>query len=335
MEASDIILRKIIVHILDTSLEAPVISAGLIPTDKENLNAFLHKHIFKLLTSDEKKNCVFYEEDSEVYQLLKDFKEENLKEVSEQMAYKLFGIMKQNPSIPSADFVAVTYQYRSEPYLALLKMNYRENYVHYTRQTDGEQLNDIILQRAALPSGKLSEAVLIDLTDKSMSVIEKKYEINGEKENYLSSMFLNCHVKRSPKTKLKAVDKVIKEVNQEFFEEDVEKQMEVKSILEREFREEGSIQTEEIGEKLYGEQPDIKEVFEEKLEKYHMNHQEVKPENHQTVKMYEKQHLKTDTGIEIDIPMEQYNNPDCFEFISNEDGTISMLIKNISRLTSH
>ena len=181
MESSDIILRKIIVHILDTSLEAPVISAGLIPTDKEHLNTFLHKHIFKLLTSDEKKNCVFYEEDSEVYHLLQDFKEENLKEVSEQMAYKLFGIMKQNPSIPSADFVAVTYQYRSEPYLALLKMNYRENYVHFTRQADGEQLNDIIYDIHLKLSGGREIIKIVYEPDVEIEEFERKLSSAEEK----------------------------------------------------------------------------------------------------------------------------------------------------------
>ena len=47
-----------------------------------------------------------------------------------------------------------------------------------------------------------------------------------------------------------------------------------------------------------------------------------------------KQHLTTDTGIEITIPMEEYRNPDHVEFITNMDGTISVLIKNIGVLSS-
>ena len=44
--------------------------------------------------------------------------------------------------------------------------------------------------------------------------------------------------------------------------------------------------------------------------------------------------IKTDTGIEITIPMEEYRNPDHVEFITNMDGTISVLIKNIGVLSS-
>lgn len=333
MEPNDIILRKIIVHVLDTSKSKPVLSEGYVDTDREELNDFLHKHIYRLVTSDEKKECVF-SEDSEIYALLKNFNEDSFTEISVEIAEKLFMLMKENPSIPPADLVLATYQCKSQPYLAILKMNYRENYVHFTRELEGQRTNELMIQRAALPISKLSEAVLIDLTVKSVSVIEKKYEINGEKEYYLSNDFLKCHAKMSPKTKLKLVEKTIRDVNKQFFEEDVEKQMEVKAIIEKEFREEGTLDTQQIGAKLYENQPEVQNVFLEKLEKNHIDYQTVEPENEATIKSYQSQHLKTDTGIEIRIPMEQYHDPSHFEFISNEDGTISLMIKNISRLVS-
>ena len=56
--------------------------------------------------------------------------------------------------------------------------------------------------------------------------------------------------------------------------------------------------------------------------------------NEQTIKKFQKQKLYTDTGIEITIPMEEYRNPDHVEFITNMDGTISVLIKNIGMLSS-
>ena len=56
--------------------------------------------------------------------------------------------------------------------------------------------------------------------------------------------------------------------------------------------------------------------------------------NHQTIKKFERQFIKTDTGIEISIPMEQYNNSDVVEFITNADGSVSVLIKNVGHLTS-
>ena len=79
---------------------------------------------------------------------------------------------------------------------------------------------------------------------------------------------------------------------------------------------------------------EIKEEFDAKMEKYHMQKTEVKPQSEKTTRKFEKQYLKTDTGIEINIPMEQYQDINQVEFITNPDGTISVLIKNINRIST-
>ena len=61
-----------------------------------------------------------------------------------------------------------------------------------------------------------------------------------------------------------------------------------------------------------------------------------------TIQFTEKKELQkeqyvleiTEEGIEITIPMEAYGNPEKVEFITNGDGTISVLIKNIGHLQS-
>jgi ribosomal protein L32E len=60
--------------------------------------------------------------------------------------------------------------------------------------------------------------------------------------------------------------------------------------------------------------------------------EEIQPQSENTVRKYQTQHLYTDTGIEIKIPMNQYKNPKSVEFITNPDGTVSVLIKNIEHL---
>ena len=78
----------------------------------------------------------------------------------------------------------------------------------------------------------------------------------------------------------------------------------------------------------------MKEVVQEKLEKYNLTEDTIEPQNPLTTKKFTKQHLMTDTGIELKIPMEEYNNKDKIEFITNPDGTISVLIKNIGSIES-
>ena len=87
-------------------------------------------------------------------------------------------------------------------------------------------------------------------------------------------------------------------------------------------------------DKVFPEKPEFREEVTEKLEKYNISEAEITPQNTATLKRYEKQCLSTDTGVEIKIPMEQYRSGDSIEFITNEDGSISILIKNIGHITS-
>ncbi len=122
----------------------------------------------------------------------------------------------------------------------------------------------------------------------------------------------------SSKSKLDIVTRAVEQVNKKHFAEKPVKQMEAKRIIKEEIEENGS----------------IKEEFDAKMEKYHMQKTEVKPQSEKTTRKFEKQYLKTDTGIEINIPMEQYQDINQVEFITNPDGTISVLIKNINRISA-
>ena len=314
----EIIIRKGIVHILDAELGYPVFSEELLELSPDT-NDFFRGLLYKIMSGDEMKKCFFDEsgEQSEempqvdVYALVKAFSEESMVEDSKKLAQALYDIMNANVTIPSADFAVVTFQVHSMMYLGLLKMNYKESYVHMTQNNEeGRNINQIIRYRSMLPSAttKLSEAVIIDLTDYSVQIIEKKYDINGSKVNYLSELYLHCHAAMSSKTKLDIVVNAVKQVNNKHYSEEPVKQLEAKRI--------------------------IKEEFDKKMEKYHMETAEVTPQSERTTKKFEKQYLKTDTGIEINIPMEQYQDADQVEFITNPDGTISVLIKNINKITT-
>ncbi|MEG1992025.1 MAG: nucleoid-associated protein [Acetivibrio sp.] len=333
MERDEIIIRSAIMHILDSSVGMPVLSDALLENNPD-LNDFIRNHIYKIASGDDLKSCLLDTQESYIYGLLTAYSEENMISFSQEVSKYLYTIMNQNIEIPSGDFIVVSYQYSSQKYLAFLKLNYKETLVHYTDGSKGFNSNLIVKQTATLPSGstKLSEAVLIRLSDFQIQVTEKKYTVNGVKTNYLSKLFLQCQTGLSSKAKLNLVTKAVEQINQKYFEEDFDKHLEAKSIIQNEMTEQGSLNVAAITEKIYGNQPEIKEEFEEKLEKYNLHQEEITPQNVKTIRRLEKQYLTTDCGIEINIPMEEYNNPQNIEFLTNPDGTISVLIKNINHI---
>ena len=297
---------------------------------------FIREHIAKLTMGDDTKKCEFYEKESEVYQWLQEYSEEDFVEISKKIANLLYEIMNSNVDIPSADLFVVRFRGGDQEYLALLKMNFKASYTHKTMAQGENNHNEIIRYKAVLPteSQKLTEAAIINLETMQVQVIEKKYEVNGEKTNYFSYLFLKCSSELSHRTKLNIVTKAIEKVQKEGLEEfqAYEAVMEAKAILQEELEQKGGFVVEELADRIFEEKADLRNAFQEQMEKYDMVKEEVVPQSETTVRKYQKQHLLTDTGIEIKIPMDQYRNSANIEFITNEDGTVSVLIKNIGYL---
>lgn len=336
MQKEDIHLQQVIIHIMDSTMGMPVLSDQILDHGSD-FGDFVRAHIFRLLESDDMKKCSF-DENSQVEAVLEEYRQDQFVACSQKLGELLYGVMNKNIDIPPADLLVVEYQVEQQPFLALLKMNYKTYYTHMTDSDPWGNSNSVIKQKAILPgeNQKLAEAALIDLTDKSLRLIEKKYDVNGVKTNYFSQLFLQCHGSLSPKTKLAIVTKAVDDVQKKFYHESeqFEVQMETKSIINQTLEEEGSFAVPVLMDKIFKEQEEMKEEVMKKLDKYHLAETEVAPQNPNTTKKYGKQNLITDTGIEIRIPMEQYQNKDKVDFITNPDGTISVLIKNIGSIIS-
>ena len=335
MNKEDIRIKRAIVHIMDSTVGLPVLSDKEIDFGSDFAD-FLKEHISKILSGDDCRECRFYKEESEVYKMLVQYQEDFFIEMSKDIASYLYNIMNCNIDIPAADLVIAQFRERDTEYLALLKMNYKESYTHRTKSLEDGNENEIIRHRSILPTEaqRLTEAAIINLQDLSVKLIEKKYEVNGEKTNYFSYLFLKCSASLSPKTKLSIVSKAVESVQNEHLDEleQYSANMRAKNIINRELEEKGSFSVEEIADEIFEEKPELRVAFQDKMEKYDMVKEEVFPQSETTVRKYQTQVLVTDSGIEIKIPMKEYNDPGSVEFITNQDGSVSVLIKNIGHL---
>lgn len=360
----DIIIRKSILHILDTNHGECILSNILLDPGPD-LHDFIRTHIYKIFSSDDTKNCEFNPETSPIYSILETWDEsddDSFIETSQIIANKLYASMCEGLDIPAADLLFITFQAEGIIYLALLKMNYRESYTHevslnnhYRSETpvfsgtDSQEIPseeseekeeaplinaEIIKSHALLPSAssRIPEAVIINLSDYHIKLLEKKYEINGEKAYYLSENFLVCHTSIPPKKKLNILTKVINNISNKYDGADLKTKMDTKSALQKEYVDRQSFDIEEIGNKLFGKSPEKKSEFDEKMEQYDLQFDNFTVVNENTVKKLEKQVMVTDSGIEISIPMETYNKLANFEVQTDVTGKSTIIIRNIDNL---
>lgn len=333
MKKENIIVLQAVVHVLDSSVGMPVLSDC--PVDlTSNQCDFIKAHIEKFTESDEVKVCHFTD-GSAVGDLVKGCNAENFIQISQKICTSLYGIMNANIDIPAGDAVVVAIREDGIDYFGLLKLDYKSSYTHYTHETGDGNANEIILQKAILPSvsQKLSEAFLVNLATGEIFLTEKKCEVNGEKMFYFSELFLDCNAPLSQKSKLDIMTRVVEQINKKYAgDEDILREMEIKQAFYDELEKNGCLCVENVKERVFGDNPEMQVELDEKLEKYNMSNEVVKPKNETTIRKFQTQRLVTDTGIELVIPMEDYKNPDKVEFVTQPDGTISVLLKNIGKL---
>lgn len=333
----DITIKRAVLHVLDSNSGMPVISRGELEITAE-LAEYLANHIDKLLEDSNLKNAVFAGDENNILNLCKllNDNEEDFLLITADMAVKLFKIMQEQIDIPSADLVCCLAEINGTRHIGIMKLNYKAGFTHWVNNEEEGSVNTIIRHRTLLPQEgqKLEECALVSLHDFSIKLLEKQYEINGVKEFYLAKYFLKCSCELSDNAKLKILDKVSKSINKKYFDEDFEKAIKVKKAVSESFEETSSIQVDRIADKVFDKNLDIRHEYVEEIAKAGLPEKEITIPDRLIEKKFKTHRIKTDTGIEIDFPLEYAGNNDRIEFVNNSDGTISIIIKNIGRITN-
>lgn len=329
-------IKRAVLHVLDVNAVMPVLSKAELEIS-EALTDYLGRHTDKVIEDPNTKNARFTGQDEirKLCGLLND-NENDFLPVSSDIANKLFVLLQKNVDIPSADLVCCLAEIDGARTLVLMKLNYNEGFTHWVNNADEGAVNTIIRHKTLLPQEgqKLEECVLINLVDFSLRLMEKQYEVNGEKEFYLSKQFLKCSCDLSDNAKLKILDKAAKNINKKYFGEDFEKTIKMKKAVTESIEDTDTIQIDRIADKMYERNAEIRSEYVDEIAKAGLGEKEIIIPGRLIEKKFRTHKIKTDTGIEIDFPLEYADDRDKIEFINNADGTLSIVIKNVARITN-
>ncbi len=331
----NVFVEKVIVHILDTSVGIPVLSDKLHPMNIE-ISDYLQNHISRILSDDDLKEVFFKDgEENHIKSLLLNLSDNSndFINTTREIANQAYEIMLKYTEIPSADVVFLAFKIEDIKYLGFIKFNYKESYIHHVIQEENATQNSIIKQRTTLPNEnqRIEECFLINLNDLSIKIKEKKYDLEGEKDFYLSKILLNSTYSISNKQKLNIIDKAAKKIIKHYYDEDYSKILDVKKAMKESFEEKERIDVEDISQKAF-QNHEIREEYIKEVEEQGLKEKEMEISENLQKKIYKKQRIVTDSGIEIKIPVDFLKSNDKVEFVNNVNGTISILIKNIDKI---
>ena len=323
----EIIIHQAILHVLDTTLDAPVLSGGGMELTAEK-TAYLQYHIEKLLASDEIRQCRPLPDSAFRNELEHN---QDFIDLSCRIAGVLFDYMHAHTTIPGADLAVVDFTRDGAPWLGILKLNYKNG---YTETVEGAPVNSIIQQRACLPtqSGKVEEGALVNLTDYSMRLLEKKYDIDGHKEFYLSSVVFQYTQAEPEKKKLQAIQEAAAQAVKDAYEDEPHADAQVAMLIANQAADnDNQVSVEQVRQQLAEEYPLAAVPFDDYVEKSEVLEEAAAPVTvtPARIRRMESRSIRTANGIEVKIPTELLNSDSELEFLHDPDGSVSLLIKNV------
>ena len=326
----EIIIHQAILHVLDTTLDAPVLSGGGMELTAEK-TAYLQYHIEKLLASDEIRQCRPLPDSAFRNELEHN---QDFIDLSCRIAGVLFDYMHAHTTIPGADLAVVDFTRDGAPWLGILKLNYKNGYTHYTETVEGAPVNSIIQQRACLPtqSGKVEEGALVNLTDYSMRLLEKKYDIDGHKEFYLSTVVFQYTQAEPEKKKLKAIQEAAAQAVMDTYQDEPHAEAQVAMLIANQAADnDNQVSVEQVRRQLAEEYPLAAVPFDDYVEKSDVIEQFEQPVTvtPARIRRMESRSIHTASGIEVKIPTEILSSESEVEFLHDLDGSVSLLIKNV------
>ena len=310
-----VIIDKAILHILDFNSGMTVYSDEEL-TVQDSIETFLLKHIEKSWGSQDAKPGTFYD-DSHCAQLIKEYLSGEMSFVpfSKELTKKLEDAFVHAEEMASSDVIVADVRIDDRRQIVIFKSNSHIGYTHQVNQTEAGIKNEIINHYSIMPnlSQKMEEFAFIDTESKEISVTAKKYTIDGNSILVFPEILLECSLTPSPKEAIKNLSKTAAKVAEAYGQDKVATEAAVKSYVTENMQNTDELDLVEAGKEIFKENPSMQADFDNAIKEAGFT-EPVKMDQEATIKKMCKHKLKTDTGIELTIPSEYFDNTEFMEF---------------------
>lgn len=334
---NDITINEAVVHVLDNNSDEPILNEYTLDLNEE-IYKFIYKHIERCLKDEELRYAIFNKEKN----LIRDISQQYLNgeghflDVSKELAKQMFLLMRSKGSIASCDLVIVSVSTEYGPLLVILKMDYIKNYIHNINFEENKIGINITPQYTGLPASgqKIQKCAFIKPLRESSSfdlmVIDKQNKSNEEYgARYFTDNYLGCTLIDNERDMTKKLLQATERWTNINLRENADAQENIRSLIKKKLKEEEELVVEDIAEELFGEEEAIRETFVNYI-RDETGNEKVTVDKEWVEKKLKRVKLRIDKDIEIYINEEAYNDNSKFEIRRNGDGTINMILKNIS-----
>lgn len=325
-------IEKAIVHILNPKDKSHKLSDFELDTN-EKLNNLIVGHINNSYRNDSRIFVKFDGENNIVREscinILKD--DNNFINESKDISRELFKSM-QGTNAPAANFLIVRYRHGNEKAVALLKLDFNDNFYTEEKKENGKVKIDVKIKGAGFYSKqKLQKCAFIYddiLSDKKSNILVLDKQSKKDMSDYFGIRFLNSILVNDNKRNTKnMINELVNFINKKY-EDNAKEQMDKTYEVSKLFANNNEkFNLESALDKVF-ESEEYKEEFKNQIQNKPLDY-EFNIDKKTSEKRLTRRSITTTNGIELKAQASFFNNRDIQINESEESEFVDIIIKKV------
>lgn len=329
-------INNAIIHILNFNPNLLICSEQELDIESKSVLTFLTKHIEKALVDPDLKSGAF-KENSGFKNLMDAYLKKELTFISfpTSIGETTHSAISKSDKLASLDLIVCDFNLDTDRLIGIFQCVNRIGFTHQVSKNSGIMTIDLINHHALLPTPaqKLDEFAFINPYSYDIKFLDKKRYIDGRDTYIIPDTLLECNFGISSKEAIRLVNSITRAVSENHGQSSVLAISKVKNYIVENMEISEYVEPKEIGKQVFNSSPVMQQEFIKEVETAGIP--EVVKLDRNFAKRTGKNHkIKTDTGIEISIPADYFQNKDFVEITNNPDGTLSIQLKNIGKITN-
>ena len=347
-------IRHAILHAFDFDTGATFFSDHELDLDEKLVKSYVRRHLNRCVSSERNMHGEFDANSGFVEELRLYLSHQTAFETfSKQIAQFLWETLRTCDDLEPIDLLVADFEqsaeapkgdadeeelersFAAEPTrrLAVVLLPRSQTFMHSIEHPSGGAFNEIVRHDATLPnpSGKVNTYALVDCKTHAVDFCDKERTIAGSEVWIMPNMLLQCTREPSSHEVIESVERIVEQVAEESGANTVRAISRAKTCVAHSVELDERLVPEDIGRQVFVEEPEMAQRYEEHAREAGLP-EEVHVRRAAARRLTKSHRIRTDTGIDIAFPSEYSSGNDYIRFEREEDGTLTITIRNVSHI---
>ena len=347
-------IRHAILHAFDFDTGATFFSDHELDLDEKLVKSYVRRHLNRCVSSERNMHGEFAEGSGFVEELgLYLSHRVSFEELSKQIATFIWETMRTCDDLEPLDLLVADFEqsaeapkgdadeeelersFAAEPVrrFAIVLLPRSQTFMHSIEHPSGGAFNEIVRHDATLPnpSSKVNTYALVDCKTMAVDFSDKARTIAGSEVWIMPNMLLQCSKEPSSHEVIQSMERIVEQVAEETGANPVRAVSRAKTCVAHSAELDERLVPEQIGQQVFADEPESAKRYEEHAREAGLP-EEVHVRRAAARRLTKSHRIRTDTGIDITFPSEYSSGNDYISFDLEEDGTMTISIRNVMHI---